>query len=158
MLMHKQRMLPSPIEASSPSIHQLQPWPQVLVYLRVHATPSEEQHANLSATLSLAGAGFIFGAGVDSELAALSVNTLRGSLELRASDARVSGSLQALQVDDQSLDAMQPVVLGPAGVVTKGALQPLPQNRRTGEQATSCARARGARHPAPAACHCGVAA
>ena len=94
---------------------------QVLIYLRVHATPSPQQHANLSASLTMAGAGVIVGAGVDEELAALSFNTLRATLELRASDVRVAGSLQAVQIDDQSLDALQPVVLGPAGVVTKGA-------------------------------------
>ena len=96
---------------------------QILVYMRVHATPSEQQHASLSGSLSLAGAGFIVGSGVDDEIAAISMNTIRGSLELRASDAAVWGSLQALQIDDQSLDAAQPVVLGPAGVVTKGAFR-----------------------------------
>ena len=94
---------------------------QVLVHMRVHATPAAQQHAKLTATLSLAGAGVIVGSSIDHEIAALSFNALQATLELRASDLTLAGSLQAVQLDDQSLDASQPVVLGPAGVVTKGA-------------------------------------
>lgn len=93
----------------------------VLIYMRVHATPSPRSHANLSATLALAGAGVIVGNGSDEELLAMSFQTLRASVELRASDATIQGSIHAVQIDDQSLEASQPVVLGPAGVVTKGA-------------------------------------
>lgn len=42
------------------------------------------------------------------------------TLELGESEASMHASIHALQLDDQSLDAQQPVVLGPASVVSKG--------------------------------------
>ena len=42
------------------------------------------------------------------------------SLELGEVEASMHASIHALQLDDQSLDAQQPVVLGPASAVSKG--------------------------------------
>jgi hypothetical protein len=93
----------------------------VLVFLRLHATPNLQSHAQMSVTVKLAGGGIIVGNGVDEELAALSFHALETSLELRATDVSLAGTLNAVQIDDQSLATHQPVVLGPAGIVSKGA-------------------------------------
>jgi hypothetical protein len=98
----------------------------MLVYVRVHAAPSARSQASLSAVVDLAGAGVIVSTSAEEELLALSMHNLHVAVELRMRDASIVGSIRALQIDDQSLDAQQPVVLGPAGVVTAGALSPHP--------------------------------
>lgn len=45
------------------------------------------------------------------------------ALELGESEASMHASIRAMQLDDQSLDAQQPVVLGPASTVSKGTNQ-----------------------------------
>lgn len=45
---------------------------------------------------------------------------LQVTLELGQSEASIHATIQTLQIDDQSLDAQQPVVLGPASAVSKG--------------------------------------
>jgi hypothetical protein len=94
---------------------------EVLVFLRLHATPSLQSHAQMSITVKLTGGGIIVGNGVDEELAALSFHALKTTLELRATEVTLAGTLNAVQIDDQSLATHQPVVLGPAGIVSKGA-------------------------------------
>ena len=41
-------------------------------------------------------------------------------MEFGQSEASIHATIQTLQIDDQSLDAQQPVVLGPASAVSKG--------------------------------------
>lgn len=48
---------------------------------------------------------------------------LQVTLELGESEASMQASIHALQLDDQSLDAQQPVVLGPASVVSNRTTQ-----------------------------------
>jgi hypothetical protein len=93
---------------------------EVLVFMRLHAMPTSHSHAQMSLTVKLMGGGIIVGSGGDEELAAFSFHSLQASLELRESSLTVAGTLHAVQIDDQSLATHQPVVLGPAGIVSKG--------------------------------------
>lgn len=65
--------------------------------------------------------GLMVVSSMEDELLTMTAHDLQLACLLTPRELALDGSIQAVQLDNQSLDALQPVVLGPAGVVTSGA-------------------------------------
>lgn len=91
------------------------------VYPPAQATPKDSLHSAISLNVSLAGMGLMVVSSMEDELLTMTAHDLQLACLLTPRELALDGSIQAVQLDNQSLDALQPVVLGPAGVVTSGA-------------------------------------
>lgn len=100
---------------------QLRRQSPMLLHMRLAATPRQTDAPTLIADVDMAGMGLLVSSGFDEELMSVSFHSLAVSAELAESQAMVSAMVQAVQIDDQSLDARQPVVLARANPLTKGA-------------------------------------
>ena len=94
----------------------------MLVHMRLAATPRTTVAPTVIASVDLAGMGLLVSSGFDEELMAVSFHSLALSAELAQRQAMLSAMVQGVQIDDQSLDARQPVVLSRANPMTKGLL------------------------------------
>lgn len=93
----------------------------MLLHMRLAATPRSTVAPTVIASVDLAGMGLLVSSGFEEELMAISFHSLALSAELAQRQAMVSAMVQGVQVDDQSLDARQPVVLSRANPMTDGA-------------------------------------
>lgn len=94
----------------------------MLLHMRLAATPRKTDAPTLIAGMDMAGMGLLVSSGFDEELMSVSFHSLAVSAELAESQVMVSAMVQGVQIDDQSLDARQPVVLARATPLTKGAV------------------------------------
>eukprot|EP00892_Ulva_mutabilis_P007162 jgi/Ulvmu1/4818/UM020_0103.1 len=99
---------------------QLRQHAPMLLHMRLAATPRTTVSPTVVASVDLAGMGLLVSSGFEEELMAISFHSLALSAELAQRQAMLSAMVQGVQIDDQSLDARQPVVLSRANPMSKG--------------------------------------
>ena len=84
------------------------------VYLRVQWQSVAVRGASMKLEADLAGAGLLVMGGLQDELFNITLDSLRGSAVSSRLQLTVEGEVRKVQLDNQMLDAIQPVVLAPA--------------------------------------------
>ncbi|BDA48868.1 probable vacuolar protein sorting-associated protein 13A at C-terminar half [Coccomyxa sp. Obi] len=88
--------------------------PELQVHLRLQWVRQVERGRIMHLDLNMEGLGFSVVGGLQDELFNMTLDQLRIKAERTRAEAKLNGSIQRIQLDNQMLDATQPVVLAPA--------------------------------------------